>query len=496
MPFQERSTCKVHGLKFGLNAHVFFHSGPKLNTFDLRPSLVMYAIVDIETTGGYASANGIIELSIQIFDGEKVTEHYETLVNPNQAIPKYIQAFTGITNEMVAGAPQFEEIAEKVYTLLQGNIFVAHNVNFDYSFLKSHLEYYGYTLNAKKLCTIRLSRQLFPGLPSYSLGNLCHSLGIDIQNRHRAGGDAAATVLLFKQLLQNDRDNFIHTALHRSSKEQVLPPNVPQRDFDALPKCPGVYYFHDQKGKVIYVGKAKNIRSRVNSHFSNNSDSKQKQNFLRNTYAISFQPTATELMAAILESAEIKRLWPVYNTSQKRIEDIFGIFVYEDQNGYMRLAIEKRRKSSNPIYTFHYKVDGHGVMRKLMKEFSLCPKLCFMQTSQESCVGILEAHCLGACERKEAPEDYNQRVLQAIASLTKKPSYVVLDSGLTEDEISCIMVVRGSFFGMGYLPKNLQHISEDTVKDYVKPYKENSTIRTLLNNFLSSFPNKIKLLDQ
>jgi len=327
----------------------------------------MYAIVDIETTGGYAAANGIIEISIQIFDGEKLIEQFETLINPNQSIPKYIRAFTGITDEMVQDAPQFEDVAEKVFTLLQGNIFVAHNVNFDYSFVKSHLEHYGYTLNAKKLCTVRLSRQIFPGLPSYSLGNLCSSLNIELINRHRAGGDAAATVTLFKKLLESDTKDIIQSSLHRNSKEQALPPNVPQRDFNALPKTPGVYYFHDQKGKVIYVGKAKNIRSRVNSHFSNNSDSKQKQNFIRNTYSISFQSTATELMAAILESTEIKRLWPIYNTSQKRLEDVYGIFMYEDQNGYMRLAIEKRRKNSNPIYTFHYKVDGHGVMRKLMK---------------------------------------------------------------------------------------------------------------------------------
>src|SRR5947209_11418250 len=261
----------------------------------------MYAIVDIETTGGYAAANGIIEISIKIFDGNEVTEEFETLINPRQAIPKYIQAFTGITNEMVADAPLFEDVAEKVFTYLQGNVFVAHNVNFDYSFIKSHLDFHGYTFNTKKLCTVRLARQIFPGLPSYSLGNLCNSLEIEIINRHRAGGDAAATVVLFKKLIENDVKGSIITSLNRNSKEQSLPPNVPKVQFEALPATPGVYYFHDQKGKVIYVGKAKNIRNRVNSHFSNNSDSRQKQNFLKHTHSISFRSTGTELMAAILE---------------------------------------------------------------------------------------------------------------------------------------------------------------------------------------------------
>jgi DNA polymerase III subunit epsilon len=456
----------------------------------------MYAIVDIETTGGYAAANGIIEISIQVFDGRQVIEQFESLVNPGQVIPRYIQAFTGITNEMVANAPSFEEIAEKVFTILQGNIFVAHNVNFDYSFVKSNLDFYGYTFHAKKLCTVRLSRQIFPGFPSYSLGNLCHSLDIAIENRHRAGGDAAATVVLFQKLLENDTKGAIETSLNRNSKEAILPPNVPRDHFAALPGTPGIYYFHDQKGKVVYVGKAKNIRTRVNSHFSNNSDSKQKQNFVRHVHGISFQQTATELMAAILESTEIKRLWPQFNVSQKRAEELFGIFVYEDQNGYMRLAIEKKRKNNNPIYTFHYKVDGHGVLRKLMKEFSLCPKLCFMQTSTDGCVGMAEEHCFGACERKEAANNYNDRVLQAIASLTRRPSYVVLDKGLTDDEVSCIMVVQGNFFGMGYLPKNVEAISEKAIAEYITPYKDNSTIRMLLSSFASTNPSQIKMLGE
>ena len=454
-----------------------------------------YAIVDIETTGGYAAANGIIEISIKVFDGEKVVEEFETLVNPNQAIPKYIQGFTGINNEMVQDAPVFEEIAEKVYTYLQGNVFVAHNVNFDYSFIKSHLEFYGYSFNTKKLCTVRLARQIFPGFPSYSLGNLCNSLDIDLTNRHRAGGDANATVILFKRLLDSDSKGIIQASLQRNSKEAILPPNVPKAHFDALPKTSGVYYFHDQKGKVVYVGKAKNIRSRVNSHFSNNSDGRQKQNFVRNVHAITFQSTATELMAAILESTEIKRLWPVFNTSQKRQEEAFGIFVYEDQKGYMRLAVEKKRKYSTPLYTFHYKVDGYGVLRKLMRDFSLCPKLCFVQTDNEQCIGIIEQYCHGACEKKEAVQAYNERVLQAIASLTKRTSYVVIDKGLSENELSCIMVEQGAFFGMGYLPRNIEKISRSSIQEYIKPYKENSYIRTLLLSHATNYPSQITSLD-
>ncbi|MFN2439541.1 MAG: exonuclease domain-containing protein [Chitinophagaceae bacterium] len=454
----------------------------------------MYAIVDIETTGGYAASNGIIEIAIKVFDGKEIVEQYETLVNPGQPIPKYIQAFTGISNEMVQHAPLFEHVAREVYYLLNDKIFVAHNVNFDYSFIKNSLQAYGYTLNAKKLCTIRLARQVFPGLRSYGLGNLCRSLDIEIFNRHRAGGDAAATAVLFKKILHQDI-NVVENNLKKTSKEQTLPPNVPKEHFTNLPYGPGVYYFHDSKGKIVYVGKAKNIKWRVNSHFTNNSAGRQKQNFIRHVYAISFQQTATELMAAILESAEIKRLWPQFNFSQKGPEEVYGIFMYEDQNGYMRLAIERKRRNANPVYTFHYKVDGHGVLRKLLKEFALCPKLCFMQTDNEKCQGMIDAYCNGACEKTEKPEIYNERVLNAIASLTKRPSYVVLDRGLTEEELSCIMVVRGSFLGMGYLPKNLEYITEKAIAPYIQPYKENSVIKTLLGSFIDKYPEGVRVLE-
>jgi DNA polymerase-3 subunit epsilon len=199
-------------------------------------------------------------------------------------------------------------------------------------------------------------------------------------------------------------------------------------------------------------------------------------------------------MAAILESTEIKKWWPQFNYSQKKPEELYGIFMYEDQNGYLRLAIEKKRKNNNPVYTFNYKVDGYGVMKKLIKSYSLCPRLCFIQTDNETCTGILEQTCNGACEKKEFAKIYNERVLEAISSLTKRPSYVFLDKGIKPDEISCILVSNGSFFGMGYLPKGFDNITFNSVAEYIKPYKENSHIRTLLHSHFSNFPQQVTLI--
>jgi DNA polymerase-3 subunit epsilon len=452
---------------------------------------IMYAIVDIETTGSYAAANGITEISIHIFDGEKVVDKYETLINPQQPIPRYIQAMTGISDKMVTDAPVFAAVAETVYNLLQGKIFIAHNVNFDYSFVLARLKEAGFDLHCRKLCTVRMSRRIFPGLPSYGLGKLCQSLGIAINDRHRAGGDSAATVELFRRLLANDKEQHIQKSLQRNSKEWILPPNVPKEHFDRLPYTPGIYYFHDKKGKVIYVGKATNIRYRVNSHFSNNSESRQKQNFMQHIYAISYKDCATELMASILESTEIKRIWPVYNSSQKRWEDVYGIFQYEDQRGYLRLAIDKNRKRLNPVHTFHYLADGHAVLRKLIREFELCPKLCFMQKDELDCEGEKEGHCKGACRQKEKTTSYNKRVIKAAASLKEQPSFAIIEKGMQADEVSCILVIEGKFYGMGYVPAGIKLSDAETLKSHVTVYRENSFIRNLVNGYAARYPDQV-----
>lgn len=455
----------------------------------------MYAIVDIETTGGYAAANGITEIAIRLSDGQRQTGEYCTLVNPGQPIPPYISAMTGISNQMVANAPRFEEVAEKIFALLKDRVFVAHNVSFDYSFVKSHLREAGFELNSKKLCTVRLSRKIIPGLPSYSLGRLSQSLGIEIRDRHRAGGDAEATTKIFHLLVARDSEQHIAKSLQRNSKEWILPPHVPKAHFDALPYTPGVYYFHDKKGKVVYVGKANNIRYRVNSHFSNNSESRQKQNFMRHVHAISHQPCGTELMACILESAEIRKRWPAFNSSQKRWEDVYGIFVYEDRKGYMRLAIDKNRKRLHPVYSFHYLVDGHALLRKLAREFNLCPRLCFMQKDTADCEGIKEAYCWGACEQKESSELYNQRVKAACQSLQAQPSFVILDKGLNGEDRSCILVSKGKFYGMGYIPGHLPVTDSAELRSCLTTYRENSFIRNIISGYAARFPEKLIMLD-
>jgi len=451
----------------------------------------MYAIVDIETTGGYAANNDITEIAIVLHDGQSVINRFESLVRPVRAIPYYIQVLTGISNEMVAGAPSFDELAPQLYELLRDKIFVAHNVNFDYSFLKHHFNAAGYELTCNKLCTVRLSKKVFPGLPSYSLGNLCRHFGISIFNRHRAGGDTDATVRLLEHLLQHNAEPHIQQFIKRGAKEQSLPPNLPKEQVDQLPYTPGVYYFHNQTGKVIYVGKAKNLKYRVSSHFTHNGAGKQRQDFLRNIYSITYQSCSTELMAFILESVEIKRLWPEFNNSQKRFTPSFGLYMFEDGAGYLRLAIDKKKKHMQPLYTFNLLTEGHQLVKQLIQRFTLCPKLCFMQTAPGPCTGTEEAACLGACEHREPAAAYNKRVGEALEWLEEwLPSFAVVDAGHERDEQSCILMEKGKFYGMGYIPAGVGITSREELKTYLTRYPENDYIRGLVYQYVERYPNK------
>ncbi len=460
-----------------------------LQTQARRGFTMLYAVVDIETTGSYAAGNGITEIAIVVHDGQRVLHVYETLVNPHRHIPLFIQSLTGINNEMVAAAPAFREVAGQVYELLQDKVFVAHNVNFDYSFVKHHLEAAGFNWNAKKLCTVRMSRKILPGLTSYSLGKLCHQVGIRLTNHHRAGGDALATAELFQMLVEKDTEGVIATMLKGRSKEQYLPPHLPVEHVENLPTCPGVYYFYNQAGKVIYVGKANNIFKRVKSHFSNNKGGRQKQEFLRDIHKISYKECATELMAHILESTEIRRLWPIYNRSQRGYLPKFGLFIYEDRQGYQRLAVEKSKQAFRPVYTFNSITEGHQRLRELINNFGLCPRLCNLAKTYDCVDSVKTEDCAGNC--MEAAESYNAKVTQAVEWLEQHlPTFAYVDKGMHENEQSCILMHKGNFYGMGYISDECHLEDLGLLQKQLEPLQDNDFIRNLVYKHAATYPER------
>ena len=451
---------------------------------------MLYAITDIETTGGYASANSITEIAVYIYNGQEIIDQFETLVNPHQPIPYFIQVLTGITDEMVQLAPSFEEIAPRLMELFQEKVFVAHNVNFDYSFVKHQLQESGYTINCKKLCTVRYSRKIFPKLASYSLGNLCKHFQIPSHNRHRAGADAKATVELFQLLKQYDVNNHLQTMIGKQSKEQFLPLYLSKNDIDELPLTPGVYYFHDAKDKVVYVGKAIQLKKRVVSHFSNNKPTRQRQEFLRNIHRISYKQCGTELMASVLETIEIKRLWPKYNRAIKGFEASYGLYMYEDGNGYLRMAIDRKHKHLNAIKFFYNKYEGIAEIKRIANIFSLCHKLCFIDRSAETVCS--SESCKGACTQNEKPTDYNARVADAVEQLRKElPSFAIREKSYFNNKDSCVLMEDGKFYGMGYVDADFDFSLKDDLRNKLQIYPEYDFVRSLIKRYASEQPDKV-----
>ena len=442
----------------------------------------MFAIVDIETTGGYAAANGITEIAIILHNGKEIEGKYQTLVNPQVAIPRYVQSLTGITDSMVAGAPTFTSVASYIFNLIKDRVFVAHNVNFDYSFVKHHLGIAGFNLSTPKLCTIRTARKIFPGYKRYGLGSICKELNIENDARHRAVGDALATTKLFELLLEKDSSGEIKNMLKGRNSEQYLPPNISTNLLITLPAKPGVYYFHDKKGKVIYVGKAKEIKQRVTSHFSNNKVNKQKQDFLRSIYNITYKVCGTELMANILESIEIRRLWPTFNYSQKRFEQVFALYVYEDARGYWRLIIDKKKKHLQPIHSFGSLLEGRQLLKTLIDKFELCAKFCFIDMSAGATLVQIN---------NELPTEYNIKVNAAISYLESQlPSFVIREDIQDGNEQSCILVEKGKFAGMGNVLKETEFLTTESIKPHMELFPENTYIRNLVYQYATKYPER------
>lgn len=447
-----------------------------------------YAIVDIETTGGNATHSRITEIAIVIYDGTQIIDRWESLVNPQQYISASITALTGIDNKMVSNAPIFSELAQKIFDMLNNRIFVAHNVNFDYSFVRHELENAGYNWTATKLCTVRAARKIKPGLTSYSLGRLCNSLQIDLENRHRAGGDADATAILLSKLLAWDAEGDIDKMIKKTANDQRLPPNLPPEDFAQLPEKAGVYYFYNEVKKVIYVGKAVNLKKRVASHFSGHKITPQRQNFLREIHSITFEICATELMALVLECSEIKKLWPTYNRALKKFEPKCGLFDYEARNGYRYLAAGPVSKNQSCIETFSNNAEAISVLRELAVQFEIDYRFCKYGSPGEG-------ENLFSSYSDDLPdaEVHNSQIADAIAFyLNSRPTYAIIDKGRSKEEMSCIYIENGRLFGMGYLSTDVAITTISDVKDHLERYPSNQYLMGLIAVFAEKNSGKIR----
>lgn len=416
----------------------------------------MYAIIDVETTGGVARYERITEIAIVLHDGDKVLNTFSTLLNPERSIPRQITQLTGITDQMVAHAPKFFEVAKQIVQLTEGMIFVAHNVNFDYSFVREEFLRLGYDFQRRQLCTVRLARKVFPGLPSYSLSNLKKHFEIHADKSHRALDDTLATTRLFEKILaeQEGKSN-IRALVNLGVKETKLPPNITLERLHAVPENCGVYYFHDSNGQVIYVGKSLNIRKRLFEHFA---DQSSKGDKLRLGVAdVSWEVTGSELVALLHESAEIKRLQPAVNRAQRTRQYAGAIYAYTDLHGYRCLAFGKRSakndKNLELIAEYPKPDNARNYLQSLVYQHELCHRLTHLDSSEQACFHYNIKKCFGACVGEEPPEEYNVRVEMAITKISKRlsGSFFFVEKGRTEAEVAVVGVQEGRYLGYGFV---------------------------------------------
>ena len=421
---------------------------------------MIFAITDIETTGESTRNGAITEICVKLTDGENVLKSLTSLTNPMRRIQPGVVKLTGITDEMVAKAPGFAEIAAELHHLYSGAVFVAHNVNFDFRFIQKAFEDVGYSFNPQKLCTVKLARKAFPGLPSYSLGKLCSSLGIEIENRHRAEGDTDATVELFIRskaaLDEIEFDKLIHGG-------QVLPPNVSDEDIKRLPNTPGVYRFINNKQQIKYIGKATNIKKRVLQHFGKNSSRNDLE--LEQIYAIEHLETGSELHALLQESNEIDKIWPEWNIAGKRPNRQWRMVLFESHSGLHKIELVQNIKNTDSPFIFKSKSLGEALLNRIKKQYEICvflPKFAG-KFCTEDCY----------CHKNETDRiiEHNARIKDVWDCLHHSENVdVLISKGRTGDEQSWALFKHGCLHAWGYTTDDISESIVDT------PFQKNSSL--------------------
>jgi DNA polymerase-3 subunit epsilon len=434
-----------------------------------------FAIVDIETTGGMVKRDKITEIAIVIHDGNRIIDQWDTLINPERSIPDFITNITGITNEMVSDAPKFYEVAKKIVEMTEGAIFVAHNVRFDYGFIRAEFSKLGFTYTRKQLCTVRMSRKTFPGLKSYSLGNLIKHFNIHVNARHRALDDTLATAELFDHILEADQQgNQVNDLVNRGIRESKLPANISLNDLHDLPESPGVYYFLNQHGQIVYIGKSINIQKRVMQHFAKITDKAAK--LQQKVHEINYTLTGSELIALLLENKEIKKHQPEINRALRHKSFPFAIYAAYDLHGYIYFGTQKKNKigDKNAIVLHEYPDlrAAKNALKRMISSFELCSNRSDQSMGPGSCFSYKVGKCRGACLNEESPDAYNERAQLAIEILKKsiEENLVIIDTGREPEEKSLVAIVDGKLYGWGYASgTDLQLTNLDHALQHIQP---------------------------
>ena len=442
----------------------------------------MYAILDIETTGGKYNEEGITEIAIYKYDGHQIVDQFISLINPEREIQPFVVNLTGINSSMLRNAPKFYEVAKRIVEITDDCILVAHNAQFDYRILVTEFRRLGFDYARESLCTVELAKNLIPNQASYSLGKLVRSLGIPVTDRHRANGDALATVKLFKMLLDKDSTKkIIQESIRLSPKLQLEPRHIDI--IEKMPSVTGVYYIHKADGEIIYIGKSNNIKKRINQHFTN-TNHKSKKIQIQAT-AVTYETTGSELVALLKESEEIKRNKPIYNRALRRTIFTHALYSFVDEDNYINLKIDKVDGRKKPITTFSNRDSAKSFILKAIEDYKLCQKLTGVYKTKSSCFKYDIKECNGACIGKEVADDYNKRAGAFINKNSyKNKNMVIIDKGRDVDERSAIYIENGVFKGIGFFNLNYQINNVDVLKSFITPMNNNRDTQHIIQSYI------------
>lgn len=373
-----------------------------------------YTIVDVETTGGSPHKDRMIEVGLIRIQNNEVIASYDTLINPQTYIPSLIQNLTGINHGHVEGAPLFEDIAQELLPFFDDAILVAHNANFDYRFLKEEFNRIKIPFAPRRICTVKLSRALYPNHRHHNLDSIIDRLDLTIRKRHRALDDAKAVWKFLQHVQTTFEPDVLATGVASATQQPMLPPHISKKTIEDLPSTYGVYTFYGENGSPLYIGKSNNIKERVLSHFSSANTSSKELRLSEQTTHIDSQTTAGELSALLLESKMIKEMQPIYNKKLRRSSELVIAKSQKTQEGYERITLQRQENISleefpTVVGIFKSIKQAKNQFISLTKEYNLCDKLLGLENTTRACFGHRLNRCNGACVSAESPEAYNAR---------------------------------------------------------------------------------------
>ncbi|MEN9655473.1 MAG: hypothetical protein RL311_381 [Bacteroidota bacterium] len=407
-----------------------------------------------------------------------MVDQFISLVNPEIPIQPFVVKLTGINNAMLRSAPKFFEVAKRIIEITSDCIIVAHNASFDYRILRTEFKRLGYDFQAKTLCTVELSKKLIPEQPSYSLGKLVRALGIPMADRHRASGDAMATTKLFKMLLEKDVEKQILNDFIKQEIQKGIAPKLLDI-VEHLPSKTGIYYIHNEKGNLIYIGKSRNIKKRINQHFTGTSTKSKK--IQREVFTVTCEETGSELIALLKESEEIKINKPIYNRAQRKSIFEWALYSEKDTNGYLNLRLQKADGRKKEITSFTTLQEGKNALFRITEKYHLCQKLTGLYQTNSDCFQYKIKECDGACIGKILPEEYNKRVQKFIAENSfENKNIVLLDRGRNINERSAVLIENGIYKGYAFYDLNYQVTHIDILKNILIPMQHNRDVKTII----------------